>query len=274
MRAVGKPCTHSASRPSAGPTPGAASRSWGGRGRFHGARSRMQTLRRAWHRTRGIHRTENSTWCQPVAPSGGGGAVSAVCTAPVLVGRATVMVCRPASRACHGGSSTAARCRRCSSRRVRRAATPSSMRTSTVHPWFCAQATPPKVTGPRSISAPSRGTSMRDSVLIGRAPDQPSRSSRPAPGRTGSTPGRPPTWWPTRTRTGRAPPGGRVAVLGGQGPAVHGDRQQRVAAVGEGFDRCADGETVDRRGEHHVGVRAPRPRRGCRGPDNRSTSRC
>jgi hypothetical protein len=46
--------------------------------------------------------TTNETECQPVAPSGTGSAISAVCTAPVLSFARTVMVCGPAVSACHG----------------------------------------------------------------------------------------------------------------------------------------------------------------------------
>ena len=43
-------------------------------------------------------------------------------------------------------------------------------------------------------------------------------------------------------------------MLDRQRNTVHPDRQQRIPLVGEGLNRGADGEPVDRGGQHHVGV--------------------
>ena len=104
-------------------------------------------------------------------------------------------------------------------------------------------------------SWPLRGTSMRDSRL-----DRPARRpAEPRPVRLGAVEsgelevddpfgGR-----HVAVQAGHHQPRG-VAVLGGQRLAVHPDRQQRVAVVGERLDGCARGEAVDRHRQHHVGV--------------------
>ena len=48
---------------------------------------------------------------------------------------------------------------------------------------------------------------------------------------------------------------GRVAMLDRQRLTVEADRQERVAAIGERLHWRAGGEPVDRRREHHIGVR-------------------
>ena len=101
-------------------------------------------------------------------------------------------------------------------------------------PRCWAQATPATATARRPSLASGRGASMRDIVLIGAslgpAALDPVRRRRR---RTWSARGRRATWSRTRSRTGRARPCAREAVLGRQRLAVHRDGEHRVAAVDE-----------------------------------------
>ena len=225
------------------------------------------STRPAWHVGRTSRRsdadscrvltvTSKDTVCQPVAPSGTTSAWSEVCTAPVpSVARTAIGVTqdrRPATR-----SSTAARCPWSSSRRVGPAAkAPSSILTSTaLTPRCCAHATPPNVTGPLATTCPLLGTSMRDSVLMGPR----GRPAEPGPVRLGAIEaGELQVDDPLGRRhvavEARHDQARRVAVLDGQRSAVHPDRQEGVALIGERLDRRARGEPVDRRRQHHVGV--------------------
>ena len=113
----------------------------------------------------------------------------------------------PAGRGRPTGGSTGARCRSCRRSDSRAAFQgPSSTRTSTASmPRCCAHATPPTVTFPAGTVASGLGASMRDIVLIrrllGPAALDPVRVIR---AERASARGRRATWWPRRSRRGRA----------------------------------------------------------------------
>src|SRR5450631_3286197 len=111
--------------------------------------------------------------CQPVAPSGAGGAWVAVWVSPSVSVARTVMVWLPLV-ACH--DSTHWRQESIEGSSARRACCHGSLstRTSTaLIPRCCAQAIPATATFPALTRSPARGTSMRDSVLTGPRADQP-----------------------------------------------------------------------------------------------------
>src|SRR5437773_5921095 len=106
------------------------------------------------------HLTVTVTVCQPVAPSGGGGARWEVCTWPSPSVARTRSVCSP-----DGASHCTRHCRQVSTDGTSASSAtrhgPSSTWTSTlVIPRCCAQATPAIVTGPGRRSAPWRGVSI------------------------------------------------------------------------------------------------------------------
>src|SRR3990170_7069904 len=111
--------------------------------------------------------------CNPVDPSGTGGASFAVCTSPSLSVARTLISWLPddASQSydhCSQVSAVTALASTAS------AQSPSSTRTSTRDtPVCCAQATPATVTRPADTESPPCGVSMRDDSLIGPRADQP-----------------------------------------------------------------------------------------------------
>ena len=222
--------------------------------------------------------TVTCTVCQPVAPSGaGGGLLLAAGSGP---GRRWRARGSGGGRlvAAHGSTHWRHASTVASAARVASCHGPLSTCTSTlVMPRCWAQATPAMATVPAVTEAPTRGTSMREAVLIGPL-------------------GRPAARGPVALVGGEPgdlelgdPLGGRhvaveprhdqprgEAVLEGQRLAVHGHGDQRVAVVGQRLDRGARGEPVAAAREHHVGPwlrpghgeqvahRPADPRRRCR----------
>ena len=130
------------------------------------------------------------------------------------------------------------------------------MRTSTARtPRFCAHATPPNVTGPRGDVLTAAGH-VDAGLRLDRSARRP---AQPRPVRLGPVESRQfQVDHPLGRRHVAVQPRDnqtrRVSVFGGQRLAVHSYRQQGVAAVGERIDGGTDGEAVDRRRQHHIGV--------------------
>ena len=162
---------------------------------------------------------------------------------------------------------TAPRCRRWGSRPswTRSQAPPSSATSTAAIPVCCFHATPPTSTRPGSTSAPDAGDvdarGDLDRPLLGPAALGPE-------GRDVGEAGHLEVDDPLGRRDVAVEPrddrADREAVLDRQRPAVHGDRQHRVAVVGERGERGGAGPAVLRGLQHAVGVRRGRRPRASR----------
>ena len=122
-------------------------------------------------------------------------------------------------------------------------------------PVCCAQATPPIRFSPASNSSSRRGTSMRDDIFTGPSSPQP-RCVQYA--EMSSNLRHLPVDHPLAGRHVAVQAGDeradREAVVDGQRLAVHGDRQHRVAVVGQRGERGAAGPAVVGGLQHGVGA--------------------
>ena len=228
-------------------------------------------------RSTGQRRRVKSRGVQPVAPSGSTSCSTLVCTVPSLSVARTRTRWSPASTVggagpLHpgvlvgherevGGRPSRRRPPRTRPRRSRCAATRRRRRTR------------PR---PPSTSSPERGTSTRDDIFTGPSSPQP-RSVQYA--EMSSNVDTSMSHDPLGGRDVAVEPGHdrahREAVVDRQRPAVHRQREHRVAVVGQGGQRRAARPAVV--GGLQYGVRAGqrrRPRRGSGRAGPRSTTRC
>ncbi len=202
---------------------------------------------------RAAHRTRTATSCQPDAPSGAGGATSAVWVRPSASVARTVSRCSPASRPTR--TTTAATCPGRRWRRASRRATGRRPRAPRRPRRPCAGPTP----RPRRRRPRVHGRTVARRVDARRELDRPALRP-PARGPVGDVVGErrdrelgdPLRRGHVAVQPGHDKPGGEP-VLGRQRLAVHPDGEQaRPVGVGEGVERRARRPPVGARGQHHV----------------------